>query len=236
MHIIRLLSSGNDTQMFSSFYKFSILNHLTLPLVFLAFFVGSSYAQDLSYSDRGNRFEGHRRTEAGAPALEAMSFIRGDNLSLQNAPTSLTIEFYLAQPEPIYIEARELVPVHFYEMTVKRTEWPPGQSTFGPWQTSEVIDKLKVPLSNIGVIAKIGSNRLQGGGEIAALSFSQESLRSNNYEFVFRVKYDVKKASYRVEHIDSRKLVAGGSQMQITGGAPASIVVDLANAQEGKYR
>jgi hypothetical protein len=207
-----------------------------LSLLLFSLSAGASNAQDrLAYADRGNRFEGHRRVEVAAPAFEALSFVRGEPIASRSSPTTLRANFYLPKAKPIYIKARELVAVHFYEMAAKRTDWPVGANTFGPWRTSDVIDELGVSLSNIGVLARVGNKRAGTGGEIAALSFSEASSRSSVYEFIFRVKYDVKKATYRVEHISSGIQAASGLHNQVTGGAPVSIRFDLSNAVEGQY-
>ncbi len=208
-------------------------------LTSLAFLLSISflYAKDrLAYDDWGNRFEGHRRAEIAGPSFEALSFVRGEPLASQSSPTTLKASFYLPQNSPVFIKAKELITVHFYEMTAKPMGWLAGTNTFGPWKTSDVIDKLGVSLSNIGVLARVGTKRVGSGGEVAALSFSEASSYSSVYEFVFKVKYDVKKATYHVENISSKTQVVSGILTQLTGGDPISILFDLLNVREGQYR
>lgn len=194
-------------------------------------------AQDrLAYGDRGNRFEGHRRIEVAAPALEVLSFYRGGPLSALSTPTTLKASFYLPQAKSVSIQARELVTVHFYNMEAKQTAWPAGVNVFGPWKSSDVIDELGVSLGNIGVLGRVRNTQAGSGEEIVALSFSDTVPHSSRYELVFRVKYDVKKVSYRVEHLASGAEIASGLHTQAIGGAPLSIQFDLPGALEGQYR
>jgi len=207
-----------------------------LVLLFTVATGAASSADDsLAYRDRGNRFEGHRRVEVAAPAFEALSFVRGGLLRQRGTPAMLKVRFFLPQPSRVHLRARELVPVTFYQMTVKRMNWSSGWNTFGSWDTSEVIEPLQVPLANIAVIARVGDDR-PGSGELAPVSFTRADASASKYEFVFKVKYDLKKTTYRVEGVGSGTVVASGSLGRLIGGTPVSLQFDLAGARAGRYR
>lgn len=192
----------------------------------------ASAADPLSYQDRGNRLEGFRPQEVSAPSFEALSFVRGPRMG-EISTRVLNLHFQVPDAAALSITARELIPVKYYEMRVRREDWPAGRNTFGPWDTAEVIEPLKVQRSNIGVLGRFTADG-GGSGRIVAVAFDEES-RSQRYEFQFRTKYDLKLASYRVLEADSSAEVLQGTLSDVTGGAPASIAFDLSSAGEGWY-
>lgn len=194
-------------------------------------------ADDLVYRDRGNRIEGHRRVEVGAPAFEALSFVRAPARSSVPVRGVLDLSFFLLRPSRVRITARELAPIKQYQMVVKQVDWPAGWNTFAPWETARVIEPLGVQLTNVGVLAQVESDAL-GPGEIVAVTFSRKSGAVDwpVYEFQFRAKYDVETASYQVDRNETGLLLRSGALTDVIGGAPASIRFDLSRAEEGVYR
>ena len=120
-------------------------------------------------------------------------------------------------------------------MQAKQVELLSGWNTFGPWATSEVISPLDVPLENIAVLAQ-GEVEQGTEAELVPVSFVQPQTAVADYEFQFRIKYDVEKARYRVERVDSGNVVRSGLLHEIPGETAASVQFDLTNVAEGRYR
>jgi hypothetical protein len=191
-------------------------------------------AQSLVYSDRGNRLEGYVRREIAAPAFEALGFIRGPQLKTFRSPAVLNLHFFLSRSSRVRIHALELIPLKQYQMEVKRADWREGWNNFGPWPSSDVLDPLGVSLANIAVLAQ--GDETQSEAELVPVSFVSPEAIPSDYEFQFRVKYDLETASFRVERIDSGEVLRSGVLRRVPGEAPASLHFDLANVSAGKYR
>jgi hypothetical protein len=208
---------------------------LSAALICIATCVLGAAADNLAFQDRGNRLEGYQRREIAAPAFEVLGFVRGSRLSSLRSPAAIQLGFFLPKAARVTIRASELAPIKLYEMQAKQVEWPSGWNTFGPWATSEVISPLGVPLENIAVLAQ-GAVEQGTEAELVPVSFVQAQAAIADYEFQFRIKYDVETARYRVERVDSSKVVRSGLLHEIPGETAASVRFDLTNEAEGRYR
>lgn len=221
----------------------NIFYAIVLPLVAIItlfmFLPTAAYCKDdpLSYQNRGNRYEGYRVIEVAGPTFEELSFTRGKSLAVIGSTTVLNVSFFLHQKSKVYIIAKELVAMKHYEMRSTRVQWPQGWNIFGPWETSLVIKPLRIHIANIGVLARIGSER-PGSGEITAVQFIRTGADVNRstYEFQFRTKYDLKKVVYRINKVTESKTIRSGVLYDVIGGTPASIRFELKDQNRGQYR
>jgi len=195
-----------------------------------------AHSDDLSYQSRGNRYEGSRTIDVAAPTFESLSFVRGAPLAAQEAPASLGFWFYLPAEAAVRIRALELIPIAHYEMRPIRTSWSRGWNNFSPWETRAVISPLNISLSNIGVLAQVGST--DSSDELAPVEFTDPTkLKSApSYSFTFRTKYDLKSISYRVISPDTRANIVTGNLSSVAGGAPATVEFSLKGNPVGRYQ
>lgn len=178
--------------------------------------------------------EGHYRREIASPAFELLSFVRGPRLAALSSPAVLNVMFFLPKPTRVTITAMELQPLTEYRMRANRVDWATGWNTFGPWETETVIRRLRVPLSNIGVVGRVGEETA-GSGEIVPVAFVPEP-RAGLYELQFRVRYEVERATYTVESQSTQKVVQSGDVRDVAGDTATSIQFDLSNQPEQQYR
>ena len=206
-----------------------------IVLVTLGTALGTASTQDpLAFANRGNRMEGHTRREIGNPAFEVLSFVRGARLATIKPPAVLNVAFYLPRPARVSIVAAELHPLKEYRMRAARVDWSGGWNTFGPWETASVLDRLPVPLANVGVVARVG-DEASGSGELVPVAFSAPP-RSGQYELQFRVPYELELARFRLETPAKSAIVRSGEVRDVPGDTAASIQFDLSGQPDEFYR
>src|SRR5438552_2829422 len=114
-------------------------------------------AQVEGMHDFGNRFEGTAPRKNALEELTLLSVHRGPVRYDRNV--NLQITFFTPQlaqqASGISIEALELqdAGVHYAMRSKLSNQWKPNQrNIFGPWPTKDVIDRLSVRPTNLGVL------------------------------------------------------------------------------------
>jgi len=108
--------------------------------------------------DRGNRYEGTIGIPLGKPDLELLSFV--SYLEEFNSDVNLKVRFFLPKKSDVLIYGQEIRERKHYLMESKPDNWVPDSwNEFGPWQTQDVIDKEKIPHSNLGVVVYLSKDK-----------------------------------------------------------------------------
>jgi hypothetical protein len=188
----------------------------------------------LEYKRRNNRFEGQKGLEVRAPDLDLLSFV-----AYQAAPergSSLKLLFYLDRNRQAFITARELMVRKYYFMEPVRRDWNAGWQEFGPWPTAEVLDRLNLPLRDIGVVCRL-DNEGTGSGSVAPVWVYAEPppRQALPYTLYFRPREDLSEVEYKVVGPEQQRPAADGQLRDLAGGVPFSIRLDLSHQPEGLY-
>lgn len=187
----------------------AIRTGLILMAIWLVSASAESKVPKLSYSDRGNRFEGRREVEANLFGLEVKSFTAYVEDFKSPCNCSLQVKFYVTENRVVKLEATELLPTYGYAMTAKERDWQPGWASFGPWPTSVVIDSLPgLQASRLGVLAETGVQHITEKS-LAPIVLYRSSLPKSvgTYELKFTTKKTLHNYTYYVTGPGSRKVL-----------------------------
>jgi|GEM_PF-1983195 len=198
-----------------------------------------SYDEDWKkQNDLGNRYEGRKSIEVGAPAIQLIAFYRYQE-KFDNDDT-LKVKFYILNSSAIYLTAQELEIREFYWMEAKPKQWKPGWNEFSPWPVKDVLGKLDIPPDNLGVLVRLDDN--DGSGQISPVILYCQSLPSKitKYKAYFRPSialsggiYEIYKGCNEKKEIIERGLIGVQS-----AGVPFLIIFELKNDWKGlvKFR
>jgi len=168
-------------------------------------------------NDKDNRYEGSISKEvAGKPWIKLISFYSFKEE--YNSDSILKVKFYIHDVPRVYLTAQELENKKFYWMEAKRREWGLGWNEFGPWPVETVLERLRVPVENLGVLVKLFKEQIDLGKESgliapAVIYHSSPPLEINLYTAFFvpgktlsGVKYQIYKGCKGNEIVDEGPL------------------------------
>lgn len=158
------------------------------------------------YRERGkNRMEGKQDVPSASLDLRVVSFLGyREDISFSSKDV-LKLKFFVRTEEPIFITASEINPVHYYFMRPLRSKWPSGWQIFSPWQASEVLIPLGIPIHNLGIIARIGSTK-EGSGQLAPLLLYTENPppKIASYKMILVSRENLSKMQYTLSRIGTK--------------------------------
>jgi len=190
------------------------------------------------YTIRGKRLEGtERRGAISAPDLELISFLAYKEPLKVGSNANVKIRFFLEKDTSLYITAKELNVIKKYKMKPLQNIWSRGWHEFNPWPTDDVLHPLGLSLDEIGIVGRIGLNRI-GSGKIAPLLVYSSNCpdRIAKYELHFIAKRDLKKVKYALYECNGDAAAVRGAEKRIRGNVPFPIVIDCSQVGEGSYR
>lgn len=149
-------------------------------------------------SDRVNRYEGLVSVESANPEFELLSFTGGIEAFPPGA--KLNVAFYLPPNAPVLLLAQELQEDKYYRMEAKPGAWSAGAwNTFGPWDTSTVIDPMHIPHDNIGVVVHLSPDVFASGPIAPAFVYYTSSTHQTaKYRVVIRARSTLARVIYTV--------------------------------------
>lgn len=215
--------------------------HLFILLLVIAFkYLAFSQSHDrYEYKTRENRMEGRERKTVSAPGLELLSFLAyKEELGDPDKNVDLKIRFYLEESTSLYITAKELNIREFYKMRPLQTTWSKGWQEFASWSTGEVLHPLGLSPNDLGIIGRIQKTDRIGSCKIAPLIIYYSKLPNHisQYTLHFIPKQDLKKVEYTLYKFGEKKPILSDRIMEIFGGVPFSITIDLSAQMEGDYQ
>lgn len=214
---------------------------IVLALMFAVFASTSpaAVAADSAYALRSNRMEGMREVRTGGVGITLLSFIAfREPLDVSDAPV-LTIRFFLPDAGNVYIKAVELRRhgSSHYQMKPLQVAWMSGWQEFAPWPTKDVLKPEGIPVSELGIVARLGKDRA-GSGHIApiVLYAGDYPQRSQRYILHLLPAATLSKVDYQITHVASGKIVVRKRVENTAANAPFKIEFDLTNKSAGEYR
>lgn len=196
-------------------------------------------AADNEYALRSNRMEGMRGVQTGGAGIELLSFVAfREPLDVSSAPV-LKIRFFLPSAGNVYIKAVELRRhgSSHYQMKPLQVAWMAGWQEFAPWPTKDVLKPEEIPLSELGIVARLGKDRA-GSGHLAPIILCAGKCPQHvrHYVLDLRPAATLSKIDYQITHVDSGRVVAVNHIENVAANAPFKIKFDLTNELAGEYR
>lgn len=117
---------------------------------------------------RPNRWEGgDLAMPVTARPLELVGFVAEPQAPLFKDGEELTVRFYLPDKRAaVHLYAREVKVERHYWMQARPAPWTTGWNALAPWPTADVLQKLGVPASNVGVLVRL-DDRFPADGLVA---------------------------------------------------------------------
>jgi len=133
-----------------------------LCLLFLATPTSFLWAQlDLQYQQRGDRFEGVKPKPVSGYDIELISVLADyqEPYEEEGFPNRVTLRFYLAGDEEVYLTVRELDYRAYYwlDKVQPAQPWQPGFQNVFTWPTDPVLGQLtpRLDLYDLGVLVRL---------------------------------------------------------------------------------
>ncbi len=201
---------------------------------------GQAVAYDplLEYQNRGDHWEGIQpRQVSGNLDIELLSALVDYTEPKPGFPVAKLL-FYLKESAQIDLTVRELVPKRYYVLNRVR-EKETWQDGFNPyqWSTAEVLQPLKLTMTELGVIARVNRTPNRHEESVAPVIFyhSQPPTQITGYRFVFKVgeTANLNYAIYQGEN--NPKPLVEKPLGKKDGGQPFTIIWECASAKAGEY-
>ncbi len=197
-----------------------------------------SNKKQYEYKKRGIRKEGRADILVSAPDLELLSMLGYCEELNPDNNADLKIMFYLEKDTTLFITAKELKIREYYIMKPIQSKWKKGWQEFGPWPTSEVLKPLGLSLTEIGIIGRIREKDRIGSGLIAPLIIYHSNLPAtiDQYTTYIVPKQSLENVKYKVFLPGEKEAITEGHIIELFGGVPFSINIDLTQQSEGYYK
>ena len=194
---------------------------------------------EYEYKQRSNRMEGLRSIPTSGGGLNLLSFMAyNEALPLADSP-ELRIRFYLREPGAVYITATELrrQGLAHYHMSPIQTSWGAGWQEFSSWPTTEVMQPLNISIANIGIIAKIGTDR-PGSGSVAPVILYGKRCpeKVERYALYLIPTNTLSKVDYFVLRESDGKEVLSRQLKTLAANVPFELSFSLEGQGSGFYR
>jgi|SRR5215213_3955856 len=203
-------------------------------------YVSTNTQQDLSYRDRGNRFEGVKRPQVGSYDIELLSALVDYKDKSQGVPPSIKVSFFLKDSSKPFLVARELDVQYYYWMDrVYGQNWQNDSLNHFVWPTAEVIQQLKGIQSvyDLGILVRLNNQSPTKEENVAPVILYTDTIPSTitGYLFTFKTNGPSRLACqiYR-EGNDSPLFTQNFAR--VWGGQPKTVQWSSANVEDGWYR
>lgn len=201
--------------------------------------ISQSYCQpsdtwkELNY--KGNRYEGVLELRASIKELELISFVAGIEDYSEN--DSLGVTFFLKDTLFAYIMARDIKGKKFYWMEAEEKRWVLGWNKFWPWPVTEVLNKLGINYTNLGVLVRL-ENKIYSDGRITpAIVFKQNSTTNiDKYDMFFLPGLPLKNIQLKVyEEFNQEKVIIEKYIGTKSSGTAFHVSLSLEDEPKGWY-
>lgn len=221
----------------------SALLSLSLSLSLCVWFVAvtATWAEELGYRQRGNRYEGIRGTPVSGFDIELISACVDYPENFATLGDWFRVRFFLDQPQPVYMVVRELDNQHYYWLDKVQPPFGGWQSGFKNefvWPTADVIRRLEgLGLSDLGVVVRLGKENSSADERVAPAIFYQSRypVVVSGYVFTFRLRNEAHLTA-RIYRADSRTPVMERNLGDQLGGRPLDVRWLTIVAAPGLYR
>jgi len=194
----------------------------------------------LSYQNRGDRYEGIKAEPISGFHIELVSVLAHYQEKTAKMPDSLKLSFYLPTTSDVYVTVRELDNQHYYWMDRLRPQkaWQAGFNHFS-WSTKAVLAPLhrqtKLAMYDLGVVARIGSNKPLKEERVAPVIFFHNQLpkKVNHYLFAFKTNSE---ARVQCSLFKQDQLVTSKSVYKAHADRPVVHRWDASTATAGYYK
>lgn len=218
-------------------FLLSLLLFITLSATSFTAFASEEY----KYKQRSKRMEGLKKVPSRGRGISLLSFVAyREPLSLFDSSV-LRIRFFLPQPSEVYITAVELRRhgSSHYQMKPLQTSWNSGWQEFHSWPTKEVLQPLKIPLNEVGIIARLETDR-PGSGTIAPIVLYEGEgnypIESGTYKLHLLPKNTLSRVDYSVIRVTDSKSVISNRLQNLAANVPFVVNFNLSGHESGNYR
>lgn len=192
---------------------------------------------------RSNRWEGGDLSmPVNARPLELVGFLAEPREPLFTSGEVLTVRFYLPKESTVvHLYAREVEVKKHYWMQARPAPWTAGWNAFAPWPTADVLQKLGVSASSVGVLVRL-DDRFPADGLVAPAllaSVSEPGARIGRYtaRFLSGAAFSGGTFNVRPGCADRRadRLVAEGRVGPKRTGVGFNVDFDITSEAAGDY-
>jgi len=181
-----------------------------------------------------NRYEGIYNYKVSGYLLELVSFT--SHIEEFDEDDTLKVKFYLKDSLSGLIIARRIDKNQRYIMFPKQTLWIEGWNIFNRWPVGDVLWKLSIGYTNLGVLIRL-EDKLYGTGPLApAIVYSSENPEDmNEYKMTFLPGIDFKAGRYVIKN-KNNSIVQNSFISEQYGGHSFDISFSLNNEGSGWYK
>ncbi len=213
---------------------------LSLFVGLLAFPLGSSADNHLTYQNRGTYYEGVKPKPVSGYDIELISVLADYREPTTSLPEKLTIQFYLPEDTEVYLTVRELDYRRFYwlDQVTEAASWTEGFDNTFTWPTGPVLQALEpsMDMYDLGVLARLEQSTPASIERVAPVILYHSSPPATVTGYRFTLKPNgralVRCAVYPK---DADEPVWSRTFRRKPAGQPFSVQWDASEAPEGPY-
>lgn len=176
-------------------------------------------ADNLYYSDRGDRHEGIKTEEPiSGDSFKLLGIKIDDGCQIDPSSPELTLSFYLPSPDTIYIKV--LHPDTNYMMVPKKKNFSEGNNTIW-WPTEPVVKPLKLDITQFQILVRDSTETLYFPARLFTQKSSQRPIKQYQFTFETAGSVDFNVSIFREDN-DERVLV---KQLKLATRSPGIVPV-----------
>jgi hypothetical protein len=150
---------------------------------------------DLSYRNRGSRFEGTKAKPIGGYEVELLGAV------VEPVPTAdfsdrAAVSFFLEREESVHFLIREREPKEHYRLdqVTPASPWRPGAANTFSWPSGEVLRPLGLRPADLLFLARLGSDKPRSREHVAPVLLEPATggRQVSGYRFTFRLQSTAK--------------------------------------------
>lgn len=195
---------------------------------------------DLSYQDRGDRYEGTKPKPIGGYEIELLGAIV-EPLPSPGAdfPERAAVSFFLDREETVHFLARERDPKDYYwlDQVKQSSPWRPRATNTFSWPSGDVLRPLGLRPADLLFLVRLGHDKPRSEERVAPVLFepAADGRRIGGYRFTFRTQATAK-IRHAVYGPASAELQPFTPYSQRSAATPFEIAWIADGQPEGTYR
>ncbi len=150
----------------------------------------AAQAEGLDYQKRGSYWEGTKAKPVNSLGLELISAVVDYQDQPDRLGTDFHARFFLKDPAPVCLVARERDNRRFYwlDQISPQQPWVAGYGNEFVWPTSPVIKSLNLKLYDLGVLVRLGCDQSTADERVAPVVLYQSQAPKDVSGYVFTFK------------------------------------------------
>jgi len=146
---------------------------------------------DLSYRNRGNRYEGTDPKPIGGYDVELLGAVV-EPLPVSDFPDRAAVSFFLDKEETVHFLIREREPREYYRLDQVKppSPWKPGATNTFLWPSGDVLRPLGLRPADLLFLVRLGSDRPRSREHVAPVLLEPAAggRKIGGYRFTFRLQ------------------------------------------------